>query len=35
MSKEAMVEYITEKLQEMGYLDTEMVYGLVLGLTGE
>lgn len=35
MSKEAMVEYITAKLQEMDYQNTEMVYGLVLGLCGE
>lgn len=35
MSKEEMKEYIMEKLEEADYINTEIVYGLILGLFGE
>lgn len=34
MSKEEMLEYITGKLPELDYVEVEMVYGLILGITG-
>ena len=35
VSKEEMKEYIMEKLEEADYINTEIVYGLILGLFGE
>lgn len=35
MSKEDMIRYFTDKVSETNYLDVEMVYRLVLGLTGQ
>lgn len=34
MRKDEMLDYITGKLPELGYIDVEMVYGLIQGLTG-
>lgn len=34
MSKEEMLEYITGKLPKLGYIELEMVYGLIQGITG-
>ena len=35
MSKQEMMDYITDKLENADYLFIEIVYGLMLGLTGE
>lgn len=35
MDQEEMRAYIIEKLKEADYLETEMVYGLILGLFGK
>lgn len=35
VSREEMKEYIMEKLEEADYINTEIVYGLILGLFGE
>ena len=34
MSKEEMKQYIMEKLETADYLETETIYGLILGLMG-
>lgn len=35
MNKEDMIDYITSKLPELDYSGVEMVYGLMLGITGQ
>lgn len=35
MSEQEMLDYITRKLRKMGYLHIEIVYGFILGLTGD
>ena len=35
MSKEEMKEFIRERLEQADYINTEIVYGLILGLFGE